>query len=267
MPTAAHRATERRNRRQTDRVATRPTTFEPRVLVLIDYDNLAILDRRRGLAYAIDRILNALGSQRVASVQRVDCRLYGGWFDGASLSSLAQQIISDITGHFPSVVRVTDVAGSHALLVHVELASSLAFDPRNQITHTYRRRSIQRNLRCIGTPFPGCVDVANCSLSSIEPFMRLRTCTNARCGVTPHDVLYRGEQKLVDSMMLMDLIHFTQQGRSRVAVVSGDDDLWPGMRFALLQGAPLVHVVPRQAGGPNNNYSYLQTSGYVRLPV
>ena len=71
----------------------------------------------------------------------------------------------------------------------------------------------------------------------------------------------------MDSMILTDLIHLAGTTSEPIVVVSGDDDLWPGMRFVLLQGKALIQMVPSRAGASTQNYSHLHTSRYVRLVV
>ena len=56
------------------------------MIVLIDYDNLDRLVRLRGARHVMTSLFQAIGPQRLAArrTETVACRLYGGWFDGAS---------------------------------------------------------------------------------------------------------------------------------------------------------------------------------------
>jgi hypothetical protein len=82
---------------------------------------------------------------------------------------------------------------------------------------------------------------SQCPLAAFDPFLRLKKCPSAGCGVTPIDVLVRAEQKLVDTMLVADLVHLSSGGAPLI-VVSSDDDLWPGIESALLRGARVVQV-------------------------
>ena len=237
------------------------------MIVLIDYDNLDALKRRRGVRYVITSLLHALGRRRVAGEQTVVCRLYGGWLDGTLLSPSAQGLSSDLRREFPSAMHVADEEGTHTVLVRAELALALVCDPRSQLTHTYRRRSLPRRLQCIAAPFPDCADPLCCPVASLDPFIRDGTCPVDGCVVAPRDVLERAEQKLVDSMIVIDLVHLAQATSESLVVVSADDDLWPGIRFVLLRGSRVVHVVPRRGRSAPDRYQHLETAEYVRVVI
>ena len=78
-------------------------------------------------------------------------------------------------------------------------------------------------------------------------------------------MLVRDEQKLVDSMLVVDLVHFSETVTEPLVVVSADDDLWPGIRFALLRGASVIHVVPRHGHTGRNRYRRLETQTYSQI--
>ncbi len=75
-------------------------------------------------------------------------------------------------------------------------------------------------------------------------------------------VFYRSEQKLVDSMITVDLIHFAMNKSESLVLVSGDDDMWPGIRYALLQDASIIHLVPKVTTRPGIPYKSLIMKGY-----
>ena len=129
----------------------------------------------------------------------------------------------------------------------------------------YRRRSLPPGLQCIAAPFPGCADPSCCPVDSLDSFIRDGTCPVDGCVVAPRDVLERAEQKLVDSMIVIDLVHLAQATSEPLVVVSADDDLWPGIRFVLLRGARVVHVIPYRGRSVPDRYSHLETAGYVRV--
>ena len=86
--------------------------------------------------------------------------------------------------------------------------------------------------------------------------------------MTPGAVLQRAEQKLVDSMMVVDLLHLAEVTPEPLVVVSADDDLWPGIRFALLRGTRVIHVVPQRGRAEREEpYRRLETLAYTRVPM
>ena len=82
--------------------------------------------------------------------------------------------------------------------------------------------------------------------TSVTDFFRQKRCPQLGCRTTPGDLLCRQEQKLVDTMITADLIHFAKIGQHDLAVVSSDDDVWPGIQTALLYGARVTQVHTRQ---------------------
>ena len=235
------------------------------MIALIDYDNLDFLDRRHGVRHVINGLLQALGRQRLAGEREMNCRLYGGWFDEISLSPHAQRLLPDLRGEFPSSMAVTDQDGTQIMLVRAQLALALACDPRVELTHTYRRRSLPRRIQCVAAPFPDCANPSHCPIASLEPFIRDEACPVDSCSVTPRLALKRAEQKLVDSMIVIDLVHLAEVTSECLVVVSGDDDLWPGIRFVLLRGARVVHVVPRHGRSASDRYLRSKTARYTEV--
>ena len=69
--------------------------------------------------------------------------------------------------------------------------------------------------------------------------------------------------RYVDSMIVVDLIHFAMHTKDHLVVVSGDDDMWPGIRYALLQNATITHITPEAPQWRRNQYKGLFTKGYI----
>lgn len=234
------------------------------MIILVDYDNLDMLERQRGTRYVITRLLDVLGSRRELWVRRVECRLYGGWLEKDTSSRNAQRLIPDLRNNFPCSVPVTGSGRPRSVLVHVELARSLACDPTVVLTHTYRRRSFPPMLRCNAAPFADCATPQSCPVSPLGSFIRNASCPVDDCSVKPSSVLTRDEQKLVDSMLIVDLVHFAETTEEPLVVVSADDDLWPGIRFVLLRGARVIHVIPGHRRD-RDRYKCLETGTYSQV--
>ena len=77
----------------------------------------------------------------------------------------------------------------------------------------------------------------------------------------------RAEQKLVDSMLVVDLTHFADTTDQPLVVVSADDDLWPGIRFVLLRGARVIHVIPWRGRVDTERYRHLKTEMYSQVEM
>lgn len=229
------------------------------MIVLVDYDNVRL--GRRGLRYLAARLLDSVGVRRCSAESSIRCRLYGGWFDGDRLSKAAQRLVPEMQSVFPRRMTVSDDASAVRVRVTMELASALIGD-RATLTHTYRRRSWPPGIVCRQAPFRGCASPSQCAVAGIEPFMNSNECPHPRCDVAPRSVLGRGEQKLVDSMLVVDLVRLAQAASELIVLVSSDDDMWPGIRGALLHGARVLHVHARR---PPPQYRPLTTQTYTRV--
>ena len=177
------------------------------MLALVDIANISFLHRNRGLVHIASRIVEAIGPAIVANNSSIHLRLYGGWFEGRSLSRHAQRLVPEVRGDFPRLVKLTTPIATTTARVSIDLAASLLCDPPTQLTHTYRPRSIPPDLRCATTPFAACAAPAACPITSIASFFSARQCPLLGCAVEPATILNRAEQKLVDAMIIVDLLH------------------------------------------------------------
>ena len=227
------------------------------MIALVDYDNLRV--GGRDIRAIVQQLLDEVGVARCEGERAVRFRLYGGWFEGLHLSRRAQRLSAAIDLRFPRRMSVVSGELAVTLMVTVELARRLV-DDRIDLTHTYRRWSTPPTLSCLAAPFEACARPAQCALSGLAPFVNDAQCPVPACGVTPPAVLKKEEQKLVDSMLVVDLVHLAETRSEPIVLASSDDDMWPGIRAALLRGAQVVHVgataVPRQYERLVENYAY-----------
>jgi hypothetical protein len=212
------------------------------MMVLVDYSNLRPLQRSHGLQQLVQLVLASLGVARLQNVVRTRVRLYGGWYEESMPSQDAQAVAAEVNGGFPTVSVVVDGARRTTTITEVELARSLLIEPAVPLEDTFRRKGAPRRLQCEPPPFPGCADPPGCVLLPTHPFINADACPHTPCSVRPRDILRRAEQKLVDTMLTADLIYLASQGETPIAVVSSDDDMWPGIRSALALGATIFHV-------------------------
>ena len=209
--------------------------------------------------------MDVLGPRHLGQVRRVVCRLYGGWLYRDVASRSAERLIPELRRDFPCSMPLIGATRAQSVLVRAELARSLACDPAVVLTHTYRRRSLPPTLRCEPAPFRDCFTPARCPVARLDPFIRNSSCPIDDCPVEPATVLKRDEQKLVDSMLVVDLMHFSETETEPLVVVSADDDLWPGIRFALLRGTSIIHVIPRHGRAGRGRYRRLETETYSQV--
>ncbi|MBS3784279.1 MAG: hypothetical protein KGY78_07540 [Anaerolineae bacterium] len=222
-------------------------------MVFVDYDNLARSDRHKGAKYVIDRILQCLGPAWFVD-GRAQFRLYGGWYERNSPSRRGQKIAAELQQAFPGLVAATASPNVQPVRVVAELAYSLAAEPLRHLFHTFRKRGIPQGLRCEDPVAMGCSDPA-CPLTVVYDFVNTGICPSPACQTRAEDLLYRNEQKLVDTMMTVDIVHYAHSGVGQVCVVSSDDDLWPAIRSALLIGTRVIHIHTKPGHATPISYS------------
>lgn len=233
--------------------------------VLMDYDNLPRADLRRGLPAYLTHLLSLLPVTALPHRASAVCRLYGGWYEERRLSRRAKDL-AGVTGEgFPPELWLSSSEGERAVRVSVELARSLRIKPGIDFFHTYRQRGAPRGLAARSLPFAGCAQPHECPLGPVHDLLARDACPAVSCGVAVSDVVTRAEQKLVDAMLTADLIHASRTalrgGRPQVAVVTNDDDIWPGIYMAVSEGAQVHHIRPT----PRKQWPYaaVLSSGYA----
>jgi hypothetical protein len=231
--------------------------------VLIDYDNIHISYRQRGLAYVIQQIADAIGPTLFAGTSRVTFRLYGGWLTETGISRAAQRLAPDL-GSFPQAIVVSAGPHSARLIAAVEFAYSLICEPAVHLPYTYRERTAT-NLGCKPAPFHACANATGCPLSHLAGFINAGACPSHACAVQRDDVLFRPEQKLVDTLLVSDLLYLANSGSNDLlVVVSTDDDMWPGIRLALLGGRRVLQVHPVRGRSLHSRYIVRMPTGYLQ---
>ena len=231
------------------------------VIVLVDFDNVDGSEISLGVEHVTRKVLRLCDRHLDASVRRARIRLYGGWYENGRMTRSAQMLIQQIS-MLGVVVRCRRWSGSE-MLATVELANSLLADPATLVDNTFRRRQLQRNLRCKDLPWTACFDPANCASAIMYAFAG-SGCSKPGCSVLIADVFERNEQKVVDSMLVADLIEASLSGFS-VALVSRDDDMWPGLRMAVQRNANLVHLLTKPGAQLPSYYSALHGAAYQRI--
>jgi hypothetical protein len=96
----------------------------------------------------------------------------------------------------------------------------------------------------------------------MHALLRDSQCPELGCLVDVAAVLTKPEQKLVDTMLTVDVLHLARTTGEAIAVVSADDDVWPGIQAALLYGARVTHVHPLPGRMTPPHYAALASGHY-----
>jgi hypothetical protein len=171
--------------------------------------------------------------------------VYGGWYEGSILTPLAQCLTAEIGRDFPSVFPFENKIGKTGkLLASAELACSLEAEPSHHLFNTFRQKSAPHALACVNPMSKGCVE-NDCPLSCLPTWFDTEQCPKSGCSIQLHDLMYKKEQKLVDTMLACDIIHAARLKCDFSLLVSSDDDLLPAIRVSLLEGTPFARLHPK----------------------
>ena len=240
--------------RKVARPATLADTFRrmehmtDRLFVLVDYDNLGDFRTAKTLDAVIRHIESRIPNDFMQGISRVEVRLYGGWTTGRSLTRQAQTIGAEIQANFPATTRRLDQSGKLITrILTVAFARSGLFLPSEDLADTFMPRRSVRNVQIDQSGWRACASPQRCQLAAVENFLRDGQCDFGSCGVTTRDLLRRNEQKQVDTLLVADMAELAlRQGTKRVAIVSSDADMWPGVLLCLSAGASVcqIHTSP-----------------------
>ncbi len=233
--------------------------------VLVDYSNLDTALRRSGPKLVVDRILDTLVPHLSAS-NRVNVRLYDGWYQKQALTPRAQEVSAQVMANFPTTFPFV-VAGEVAkVIVKVELAYTLLIAPSATLWHTHRMRDEPPRLTCADPVSVGCT-ATPCELTTTHRFLKDKKCPKESCEIDMAKLVKRSEQKLVDGMLAADLFFAHLQGWPAVAVVSSDDDMWPAIRTVLDLGVQVLHVHTLKGHRTPTFYERGTKSKYLELDL
>jgi hypothetical protein len=228
------------------------------MIILVDYDNIETNIVRHGVMHVVNRIVSKIDSTEVDSNRHITIRLYGGWYQQNRFTNQAQILSADILANFPNTALLSDNLTS--VIVNCEMAYSILADPTNHLFSTYRPRGIPMGLKAKHPSNCGC-STPNCPIVATHNFLRNNIC-NVCNTVRPEDIFFRGEQKLVDTMLTSDLI-FSSNQSANLGVVSSDDDFWPGIKTTLANGKTVIQLHTRNRSTPSS-YTRTTINNYIQ---
>lgn len=224
------------------------------IVVFIDYDNLLPTHKNAGV---LDTAIQAISQIDIdASISKIDCtvRVYGGWYEGDVITRQAEIINLDIDKSFPTYYMYLNSEGKRIRThMHAELAYALLQEPGKHMFHTYRPKGRPNNVKVANPADVGCTD-SDCFLRAIKYYLKKGKCPREKCDLGD-GLIYRSEQKLVDTMLSCDIIHAANIIADQVILISNDDDFIPPLRTAVLSGKPVARFRTRSNQQQNSYYS------------
>jgi len=235
--------------------------------ILVDYDNIQKSVRRNGVEFVVEKILRVFDSSALAQKKRINIRFYGGWYDGVDLTRQAQQLVVEI-GALQSHIFYTSLFGQQKKLpVHIEMAYSLAVAPSKLLPATFRpgRPALEKIKSHHPSKF-GCIE-DGCPMLLVYQYISSGECPEKNCKKPMGRLFYTDEQKLVDTMLSVDLLHYAVRQSEDIALVSSDDDFWPSIISLLTSGAKLTHILTSGNSAYSRNYLSGLSDNYTALEM
>jgi len=212
------------------------------IFFLLDYDNIRFRSKRqKPLNEMIEDIVRLLDTEILSQFKRAQIRLYGGWYSKNTMTKLAQNIFIELINYFPNTLRIIHDGHEHRIILNVELIYGTAIEPRFHLLNTYREKSYPKTIRCRHPHDIGCLN-NNCSALPLYKAFKNKECNNRSCVHPLDSLLYISEQKLVDTMIALDLVHFSLMGNKIICLVSSDEDFWPSIRSAMYYGSKIILI-------------------------
>lgn len=219
-----------------------------RVNLLVDYSNV-ISSSGEMVAHIEDlvrRVSSHLDCHGYGNRFEFRVRLYDGWDEQvqvvdnmtgcrtlkSKLSRNAQEVAGIIAQQFPRI------CGSSS--VNVELARSLQSIPALLFPYTLRKKQEFYRLN-LAEKTEMCCNDALVHYDFLKELIAKRRCCHCK---TKKAFLYTVEQKLVDTMLLSDIMEMCNRDEILV-VASDDDDMLPGIFQCSAAGHVLYHVRKR----------------------
>lgn len=211
--------------------------------VFIDYNNVRRLypNGPAGLRPLVNEISEIICELVSKYPERLQFRLYGGWYSEDHFTRRAQKLSIEIQRRFPKVYR--PLAGGRRIKIGVELAYAMLVAPDQHLIKTARTNSAPHRAVRISSPKThGCKRQA-CYLKGISAFFHKGHCTHPDCDLDAVQLMGATQsQKLVDTMITADVLHACADGADSLALVSSDDDMVPPVLQALRNGIEVIHL-------------------------
>jgi hypothetical protein len=212
------------------------------LMVLVDYDNVDRIHTRAG-PVTLAKALAAIAPPSIlANYGGVTVRLYGGWREQSTLTTMAQRLIPDIRAGSPCIVSSTHNGKVSNLRLTVELAEK-PIGMSSIFEQTMVKDRGLRNFRALRRPWSECANAGSCGLDNFAHLRSDTNCSNMGCSTKLSDIFVRDEQKMVDTLIVADIAHQAFVAKARnIVVVSSDTDMWPGVLLALGSGCSVIHI-------------------------
>ena len=214
------------------------------MLILVDYDNLGMYKHKSIndiVTITLSRALRHIGEARI----HCQVRLYGGWFTKEGQSGEGKEVLLKLQGNENIIEKQVGKNGQWVVaIVHIEMASSILQKPEHDLFFTYRTKARTYDIRVKKQEEVACGQ-DSCLLPLLAKFLKTRKCPREGCSVGADDLVWRNEQKLVDSMIVCDLLYSAGAQVNYIVLVSDDDDFVPPLIALSVMNKQVIRVSPK----------------------
>jgi hypothetical protein len=204
--------------------------------VLVDYRNVPTSIRGNGLKYLADKIATGIIHLVSPPPHSLDIRLYSGWDRNQVLTQEAQRLYAEGQQTFPAIRNAI-----HPITMTVELVHTLEVAPRKRLSNKLRSEPLRNGVRFRKPSLTTCRN-ASCPIDCLYDFFRTGHCSVTGCAGTVGALAEQESQKLVDTMLVADMIYLSNNSNDPICLVGSDDDMWPGILSALSAGRRFIHL-------------------------
>jgi len=216
-----------------------------KIFMCIDYDNLSSIQKESGILNVAQRIIASISNSIESKTGSCEIRLYGGWYEDDNLTQASQQLSIAIQDAFPSIIRVQNKNDDVVkITTTAELALSLLEEPSHHLFNTFRKKRKPGNIKVVSQNSVGC-NSNLCLIPLAKKLLKKGICPAVGCGSEGEQIIYRHEQKLVDTMLTCDLLYLSEHHNDVIVVVSSDDDFLPPIRSLLNKGKKIIRCHPK----------------------
>lgn len=226
-----------------------------KVIVILDYNNVfcvshnLTVDRRRFIMSSVIRSI----VQDHPSVDYIDVRLYGGWYQDNVLTRMGSQVMSEhlTMDLFPIVMGdQRKIDGRQTLVESIHGVEHIWYNTYREkqgvprlIIKRYSHKELCDNNK------------SHCPVHILERFARkqTRSCPVDGCEMSNGDAFVQMGQKMVDTMMVCDIISFSESEEvESIYILTDDVDLFPALAISR-RNSPLLDMRLGIVNGQNVN--------------
>lgn len=218
-----------------------------KLLVLVDFDNLAD-NQQSNLQLYIEKIIVSVLAHLESGV-KIWCqvRLYGGWYEHNTSTKRAIELDGKYSNPLIGTVPHNDTFCQY--FTDIKLARALLSIPNKDFWNTYRKKQRIVKGLIIADQVKQCNFPDN-TMMNLKKILKTGKCPHTECEKNnDQPIIFRSEQKMVDTMLSCDLIDsaLINPSADYVIVVSSDDDFIPPLVLSSnTRSTKLVRVLTKR---------------------